>query len=305
MMRFEDYHKEFLLFLELERGYSEQTIINYNRDITKYFLFIKKEKINYLRIDKELIFDFQASVTSSMGPRSFSRVLSALRTFYKFLHAEGVIDDIVLNEVKSYPSPKYKKSIPTFLSMDQILQVLDKINSDNKISDIIKLRNQSLIMLFFTSGLRLQELKSIKLKDINFSQKTIKVIGKGSKERLANFDGDTKNLIIRYLTILEKYPLIKTNFNNNLFVDENNKNLSRYNIQYLVMKNLKTLTLNSYGPHALRHSFATHLLNSGVGLSAIKSLLGHENLASTQIYTHVSLGKLQETIKKSHPRGEK
>tara|TARA_B110000444_G_scaffold255235_1_gene289194 strand:- start:261 stop:1175 length:915 start_codon:yes stop_codon:yes gene_type:complete len=304
-MRFEDHHKEFLLFLELERGYSEQTIINYNRDITRYFLFIKKEKINYLRIDKELIFDFQASVTSSMGPRSFSRVLSALRTFYKFLHAEGVIDDIVLNEVKSYPSPKYKKSIPTFLSMDQILQVLDKINSDNKISDIIKLRNQSLIMLFFTSGLRLQELKSIKLKDINFSQKTIKVIGKGSKERLANFDGDTKNLIIRYLTILEKYPLIKTNFNNNLFVDENNKNLSRYNIQYLVMKNLKTLTLNSYGPHALRHSFATHLLNSGVGLSAIKSLLGHENLASTQIYTHVSLGKLQETIKKSHPRGEK
>ena len=305
MMRFEDHHKEFLLFLELERGYSEQTIINYNRDITRYFLFIKKEKINYLRIDKELIFDFQASVTNSMGPRSFSRVLSALRTFYKFLHAEGVIDDIVLNEVKSYPSPKYKKSIPTFLSMDQILQVLDKINSDNKISDIIKLRNQSLIMLFFTSGLRLQELKSIKLKDINFSQKTIKVIGKGSKERLANFDEDTKNLIIRYLTILEKYPLIKTNFNNNLFVDENNKNLSRYNIQYLVMKNLKTLTLNSYGPHALRHSFATHLLNSGVGLSAIKSLLGHENLASTQIYTHVSLGKLQETIKKSHPRGEK
>jgi site-specific recombinase XerD len=90
-----------------------------------------------------------------------------------------------------------------------------------------------------------------------------------------------------------------------LFVDEKNKNLSRDSIQYLVMKNLKTLTLNSYGPHALRHSFATHLLNSGVGLSAIKSLLGHENLASTQIYTHVSLGKLQETIKKSHPRGEK
>lgn len=305
MMRFEDHHKEFLLFLELERGYSEQTISSYNRDITRYFLFIKKEKINYLRIDKELIFDFQASVTSSMGPRSFSRALSALRTFYKFLHTEGVINDIALNEIKSYPSPKYKKSIPTFLSIDQILQVLDKINSDKKISDTIKLRNQSLIMLFFTSGLRLQELKSIKLKDIDFSQKTIKVIGKGNKERLANFDGDTKNLIIKYLTILEKYPLIKTNFDNNLFVDENNKNLSRYNIQYLVMKNLKTLTLNSYGPHALRHSFATHLLNSGVGLSAIKSLLGHENLASTQIYTHVSLGKLQETIKKSHPRGEK
>jgi site-specific recombinase XerD len=304
-MKFEEHQKEFLLFLELERGYSEGTINTYNRSINRYYLFIKKAKINYLKIDKDLILDFQASVVKSMGPRTFSRILSTLRTFYKFLHTEGVIDDVVLNEVKSYPSPKYQKSIPTFLSIDQISQVLDKINTDSKLSDIIKLRNQSLIMLFFTSGLRLEELKSIQLKDIDFSKKTIKVVGKGSKERLANFDSDTKDLMIEYLTSLEKYPLVKTNFNNNLFVDEKNKNLSRYNIQYLVMKNLRTLTLNSYGPHVLRHSFATHLLNSGVGLSAIKSLLGHENLASTQIYTHVSLGKLQETIKKSHPRGEK
>ena len=304
-MKFEEHQKEFLLFLELERGYSEGTINTYNRGINRYYLFIKKAKINYLKIDKDLILDFQASVVKSMGPRTFSRILSTLRTFYKFLHTEGVIDDVVLNEVKSYPSPKYQKSIPTFLSIDQISQVLDKINTDSKLSDIIKLRNQSLIMLFFTSGLRLEELKSIQLKDIDFSKKTIKVVGKGSKERLANFDSDTKDLMIEYLTSLEKYPLVKTNFNNNLFVDEKNKNLSRYNIQYLVMKNLRTLTLNSYGPHVLRHSFATHLLNSGVGLSAIKSLLGHENLASTQIYTHVSLGKLQETIKKSHPRGEK
>tara|TARA_B100000809_G_C15139094_1_gene532096 strand:- start:16 stop:930 length:915 start_codon:yes stop_codon:yes gene_type:complete len=304
-MKFEEHQKEFLLFLELERGYSEETINTYNRSINRYYLFIKKAKINYLKIDKDLILDFQASVAKSMGPRTFSRILSTLRTFYKFLHTEGVIDDVVLNEVKSYPSPKYQKSIPTFLSIDQISQVLDKINTDSKLSDIIKLRNRSLIMLFFTSGLRLEELKSIKLKDIDFSKKTIRVVGKGSKERLANFDSDTKDLMIEYLTSLEKYPLIKTNFNNNLFVDEKNKNLSRYNIQYLVMKNLKTLTLNSYGPHVLRHSFATHLLNSGVGLSAIKSLLGHESLASTQIYTHVSLGKLQETIKKSHPRGEK
>lgn len=304
-MKFEEHQKEFLLFLELERGYSEETINTYNRSINRYYLFIKKAKINYLKIDKDLILDFQASVAKSMGPRTFSRILSTLRTFYKFLHTEGVVDDVVLNEVKSYPSPKYQKSIPTFLSIDQIFQVLDKINTDSKLSDIIKLRNQSLIMLFFTSGLRLEELKSIKLKDIDFSKKTIRVVGKGNKERLANFDSDTKDLMIEYLTSLEKYPLVKTNFNNNLFVDEKNKNLSRYNIQYLVMKNLRTLTLNSYGPHVLRHSFATHLLNSGVGLSAIKSLLGHENLASTQIYTHVSLGKLQETIKKSHPRGEK
>ena len=305
MMKFENHKKEFLLFLELERGYSPRTIQFYKSDLDQYSEFVHKNKIQFSNINKDLIFDFHASLNSSVGPRSFSRMLSALRTFYKFLHTEGVIDDIVLNEIKSYPSPKYKKSIPTFLAINQISQVLDQINKNEKLSDIIKLRDQSIIMLFFTSGLRLEELKSIQLKDIDFSNKRIKVLGKGSKTRLANFDSDTKDFLIRYLTILKKYPLIKTNFNNNLFVDEKSKNLSRDSIQYLVMKNLKTLTLNSYGPHALRHSFATHLLNSGVGLSAIKSLLGHENLASTQIYTHVSLGKLQETIKKSHPRGEK
>ena len=264
MMKFKDHQKEFLLFLELERGYSKETIDTYDRGLNRYYLFIKKAKINYLKIDKDLILDFQASVAKSMGPRTFSRVLSTLRTFYKFLHNERVVDDVVLHEVKSYPSPKYKKSIPTFLSIEQISQVLDKIDADSKLSDIIKIRNQSIIMLFFTSGLRLEELQSIQLKNIDFSKKTIRVVGKGSKTRLTNFDSGTKDLLIEYLTSLEKYPLIKTNFNNNLFVDEKNKNLSRHSIQYLVMKNLKTLTLNSYGPHALRHSFATHLLNSGV-----------------------------------------
>ena len=166
MMKFKDHQKEFLLFLELERGYSEETINTYNRSINRYYLFIKKAKINYLKIDKDLILDFQASVAKSMGPRTFSRILSTLRTFYKFLHNERVLDDVVLHEVKSYPSPKYKKSIPTFLSIEQISQVLDKIDADSKLSDIIKIRNQSIIMLFFTSGLRLEELQSIQLKNI-------------------------------------------------------------------------------------------------------------------------------------------
>ena len=304
-MKFKDYQKEFLLFLELERGYSDRTIEVYNRDLNKYRIFISKNRINYCKVNKDIIFDFQASLTNSLSPRSFSRMLSTMRTFYKFLHAEGIINDVVLNTVKSYPSPQYKKSIPTFLSKEQIDQVLDKINDDRKLSDITKARNQSIIMLFFTSGLRLEELRSIRLRDIDFSKKKIRVVGKGNKERIANFNTKTNDLIIKYLKSLQKYPLIKTNFNNNLFVDEKNKNLSRNNIQYLVMKSLKTLTLNSYGPHSLRHSFATHLLNEGVEIETIKSLLGHKSIKSTQIYTHVTLQKLQETIKKSHPRGEK
>jgi len=155
-MQFKDYQKEFLLFLELERGYSDRTIEVYNRDLNQYSVFINKNRIDYCRINKEIIFDFQASLANSIGPRSFSRMLSTMRTFYKFLHTEGIVNDIVLNDIKSYPSPQYKKSIPSFLSIEQILKVMDNINDSKKLSDTIKLRNQSLIMLFFTSGLRLE-----------------------------------------------------------------------------------------------------------------------------------------------------
>ena len=305
MKKFENSKNEFLLFLELDRGYSIQTISAYRRDIELYQNFVEENKLNYLKAKKEIIFDFQSSLQDVVGPRSFARILSALRTFYKFLHMENLVNDIILNEIKSYPSPKYKKSIPTFLSKNQIEEILKKIDSDAKENDSIKARNKALIMLFFTSGLRLDELNSIRIRDIDFSNNVLKVVGKGNKERMASFDNYTKDLIIKYLTYFKKYPLVKKSYDDNLFVHKNNKALSRYNIQYIVMKNLKKLTLNTYGPHALRHSFATHLLNNGVGLNAIKSLLGHESLSSTQIYTHVGVSKLKETIKKSHPRGEK
>ena len=112
-------------------------------------------------------------------------------------------------------------------------------------------------------------------------------------------------MIVKYLEKIGKYPLSKSIIDNNLFVDKDNKSLTRNNIQYIVTSNLKGLSLSAFGPHTLRHSFATHLLNKGVGISAIQSLLGHSKLSSTQIYTHVSIDKLQDTIDKAHPRGKK
>ena len=131
-MKFKDYEKEFFLFLELERGFSEKTIMTYKREIIRYHLFIKKKKINYLRIDKSLILDFHESLSDSVGNRTFARILSTLKTFYKFLHNEGAIDDIVLNEIKSYRSPKFKKSIPTFLSIKQIKSIIKYFDYKNQ-----------------------------------------------------------------------------------------------------------------------------------------------------------------------------
>ena len=303
-MKFDKVKKEFLDFLEFDKGYSDRTIENYDRDITKFEIYITEYSINYKKLSKENIFDFHSDLSSTIGPRSFSRILSSLRTFYKYLFSQNLITDMVLNTVKSYPSPKFKKSIPSFLPEEKIYDVLNKIDKSKK-DHFIKIRDKAIIMLFFTSGLRLDEMTSLILGDIDFDNNSVKVLGKGGKERFSNFDDITKKLIVDYLKIIGKYPLSKSNINNNLFVNKDNKSLTRNNIQYIVTSNLKGLSLSAFGPHTLRHSFATHLINKGVGISAIQSLLGHSNLSSTQIYSHVSLEKLQDTIDKAHPRGKK
>tara|TARA_B100000886_G_scaffold92613_1_gene61199 strand:- start:4878 stop:5792 length:915 start_codon:yes stop_codon:yes gene_type:complete len=304
MQKFKTIKKEFFEFLEFDKGYSRKTIESYKRDIKKFEVYIEEFSIDYKQLSKENIFDFQSDLSASIGPRSFSRMLSSLRTFYKYLFSEKIINDITLNIIQTYPSPKFKKSIPSFLSEKKVLEVIDKIDLSKK-NELIKARDKAIIMLFFTSGLRLEEMTNLILGDIDFENNSIKILGKGGKERFSNFDNFTKDLIVLYLEKIKKYPLLKSNIHNNLFVGKDNKSLTRDNIQYIVMNNLKGLSLSSFGPHTLRHSFATHLLNKGVGISAIQSLLGHSKLSSTQIYTHVSLNKLQDTINKAHPRGKK
>ena len=304
MQKFKIIKKNFFEFLEYDKGYSRKTIESYSRDIKKFEVYIEEFSINFKQLSKENIFDFHLDLSKSIGPRSFSRILSSLRTFYKYLFSEKIINDVVLNSIQTYPSPKFKKSVPSFLSEKKIYEVIDKIDLSKK-NEFIKMRDKAIIMLFFTSGLRLEEMTNLIFRDIDFANNSIKIFGKGGKERFSKFDNFTKDLIIRYLKKIKKYPLLKSNIHNNLFVDKDNKSLTRDNIQYIVMNNLKGLSLSSFGPHTLRHSFATHLLNKGVGISAIQSLLGHSKLSSTQIYTHVSLNKLQDTINKAHPRGKK
>ena len=304
MKKFDKIKTDFLDFLQYDKGYSERTIENYQRDITKFEVYITEFSINYKKLSKENIFDFHSDLSSSIGPRSFARILSSLRTLYKYLFSQKLINDIVLNNIQSYPSPKFKKSIPSFLSQEKIYDILDKIDESTKNSSV-KIRDKAIIMLFFTSGLRLEEMTNLILKDIDFDNNSIKVLGKGGKERYSNFDDLTHQLIIDYLNKIRKFPLSKSNIDDNLFVDKDNKSLTRNNIQYIVTSNLKGLSISAFGPHTLRHSFATHLINKGVEISAIQSLLGHAKLSSTQIYTHVSLEKLQDTIDKAHPRGKK
>ncbi len=219
MKKFDIVKKEFLDFLEFDKGFSERTIENYDRDISKFQLYITEFSIDYKKLSKENIFDFHSDLSASIGPRSFSRILSSLRTFYKYLFSQNLINDMVLNSIQTYPSPKFKKPIPSFLSQEKIHDVLKKIDESKK-DNFLKIRDKAIIMLFFTSGLRLDEMTSLILKDIDLDNNSVKVLGKGGKERFSNFDDFTKKLIVKYLEKIGKYPLSKPIIDNNLFVDK-------------------------------------------------------------------------------------
>ena len=186
MKKFDKIKKEFLDFLKYDKGFSNQTIVNYNRDLIKFEDFLVNNSINFKKIVKNDIFDFQNLLSDKIGTRSFSRILSCLRTFYKFLLSEQVVTEQEFEVVKKYPLPKLQKKIPSFLNENDINQILDKIENSNK-SKFKKLMEKNIILLFFVTGLRLVEMQNITLKDIDFHSKSIKILGKGSKERLVRF----------------------------------------------------------------------------------------------------------------------
>jgi site-specific recombinase XerD len=300
--------QEFLTFLKFERRFSQKTIEAYGKDIEDFFSFVQKKGKKFSQVNKDLIFEYHQDIELQISPRTFSRKLSSLRTFFRFLNHEGIINDSVMYEVKSYPSPKFKKHIPSYISKKQFSQLIEDIKDDSSLADFERFRNLSILSLFFSSGLRLEELTSIKRSDIDFHSNTIKVLGKGNKERIINFDSLTNDFLEKFIQIFDRIDLNKIKVSDNLFCKKLKNEfckLSRFNIQYIVMNSLKKLNINSVGPHTLRHSFATHLLNSGVELNAIKELMGHESISSTQVYTHVNIAKLTEELENAHPRGKK
>ena len=304
MKIFNKLKKDFLEFLKYEKGYSNNTVQAYDRDITKFLIFLTEKSVNYNQISKETIFSFQKAFFDEFSARTFARTITSLRSFNKYLFHKEVITEEILKIFKDYPTPKIQKKIPSFINEEQFYKILENIEQSKK--NTFKKRTEKLIIiLFFTTGIRLAEASNLKLRDIFLEDKRIKVLGKGSKERIVPINNNLKEHIVDYLKKAGKYPLKSSQLNNNLFVDKHNKNLSRDKIQRMVINNLKGFSVDSFGPHTLRHSFATFLLENDVQLETVRKLLGHESIKSTQIYTHVTLSSLQEAINKAHPRGKK
>ena len=286
------YINEFTEYLIIDKKYSENTIKAYNNDLKKFKNFIKNKTIN--NIDENSIKDYLKYLNKQNNDtKTISHNISTLRSFYKFLLIEKKVNK---NPMEYIELPKTKKSLPKTLSIEEIDKLLD-IN----LTDAFSFRNKAMLELMYSSGLRVSELINVKIHDIDVSNCIIRIMGKGSKERIVPL-GD---YAIKYIELyLKEYreKLIKRELNDYLFLNNHGNKMTRQGFfkilkQIAKEKNIKT----EFSPHTLRHSFATHLLNGGADLRSIQEMLGHSDISTTQIYTHVSKEKLKENYNNFHP----
>ncbi len=301
-MKNEKYLDQFVKFLKQERGYSPHTIEAYQKDIEQFFSFygeyanevpLRMETVNKIGIRHFL------GMLQEMGLEisSISRKLASVKAFFKFLIKQGVI---ILNPAALVKTPKKPKYLPVVLSEEQITQVMDSFEGD----DFLGARNLAILELFYSTGIRLSELVSLNIGDLNFSRMLIKVFGKGSKERIVPFSEIVKNKIKNYLNI-RKEEYSDLNYEDPLFISKRKSRISRQMVQHMIKKALEKVSEQEHlSPHVLRHSFASHLLDNGADLKAVKDLLGHSSLSTTQLYTHIRIGKMKEIYKQAHPHGE-
>lgn len=287
---------KFLDYLTYEKKYSSLTISNYKRDIEYFFLFLRDKKITniknvkYQDIRTYLIYLHNHQYSK----KTVSRYISSLRTFFKYLYGEG---DVPSNPMILVSNPKLDKRLPVFLYTNDLEQLLNSPNLDN----IYGIRDSLILELLYSTGIRVSELVNIKLKNINFSDKQIKILGKGNKERYVLYGEVCSKKINNYLNNSREIFDIKNS--DYLLLGKNGTKLTTRFIEILIKKYQQQANIKvKVTPHTLRHTFATHLLDGGADLKTVQELMGHESLSSTQVYTHITSERLRNVYLKTHPR---
>ncbi|MEO5912217.1 MAG: tyrosine-type recombinase/integrase [Pelobium sp.] len=287
---------QFLKYIQFEKRYSQHTLTAYQNDLLQYQQFLTLSESDILTANHHVVRAWMVSLMDDdIEPRSINRKISTLRSFYKFLLKEKAISE---NPVLKIQTPKTAKKLPSFISEEKITHLLD---TDFFEEDFKGLRDKLVIELFFGTGIRLSELIGIKTNDFFQEEKTIKVLGKRNKERIIPVNLSLAVLLQKY--IVEKNIQELSNNTDFLIVTDNGAPAYPKFIYRLVSKYLTLVsTQEKKSPHILRHSFATTLLNKGADINAIKDLLGHANLAATQVYTHNSIERLKSIYKQAHPK---
>jgi len=290
--------KAFIDYLQFEKKYSRHTILAYQRDLERFQEFNIEVfetsdiiRVNYSQIRSWVIRLSESGITN----RSINRKVSSLNSYYKFLLK---VDSITVNPLVKHKALKTSKKIEIPFSESEVAQVLDDLNFDKSFEG---LRDKLIIELFYTTGMRRIELVQLKLEDLDLSKKNLKVLGKRNKERLLPLLESVLKSIKAYLT--KREDLEKIGDSEILFLTKKGDKIYETLVYRIINEYFsKASTKVKKSPHILRHSFATHLLNQGANLNAVKELLGHSSLAATQVYTHNSIAELKKIYAKSHPR---
>lgn len=298
----------FLESLATEKGYSDHTLRAYSKDLNAFFDFVAESKtavrgrqkksrvISLKKIDGIIIRGYLGFLHRQNKKTTIARKLSAIRSFFKFLVKQGIIDQ---NPSELILTPKQDKTIPTYLSVDEMFRLLDSIQTDT----LLGLRNRAIFETLYSSGIRVAELAGLNFTDLNFSSGVVRVLGKGNKQRIIPIGQKALKAIAAYREQLSRQVDSVVLKEGALFLNRYNKRLTARSIARILRKLIDAIgLLTPVSPHALRHSFATHMLDSGADLRVVQELLGHKSLSTTQQYTHVSIDRLMETYDKAHPR---
>ncbi|UCB51965.1 MAG: tyrosine recombinase [Candidatus Zixiibacteriota bacterium] len=304
MRDFEAEKSDFLQYLEHERNFSKNTVISYEAALRSLGEFLKKRGVSedFMRqLSRPFFRDFLISLKRrGLKPSSVAQKIFALKSFFKYLVRRGYTK----TDPGSYlQTPKRRKSIPSYLTIAQTEELLGRPSRE----DLSGLRDLAILELFYSTGMRLSELSELKYSSIDFKGEVIRVMGKGKKERIIPVGAEALKALQSYL---DKRRLCSKDLadadGDALFWNPLGKRLSSRSVRRIVKKHaLQVSEEKGSGPHTLRHTFATHLLDKGANLLTVKELLGHESLSTTQIYTHVTTEKLKKIYKKAHPRAEK
>jgi tyrosine recombinase XerC len=294
---------KYLSYIQSERNYSPDTSKAYGKDLNTFLKFMRLEKKDRLAPDSVIIKDVKNFLIhlSQKGydPSSIERMLSSLRSFFKYLQKRQKVKN---NPVIGIKAPKRKRRLPQVLSWPQMKELLEPSRYDKSSQG---LRDRAVLELLYNTGIRLAEISSLKLRDIDFPNGEVRVLGKGSKERIVPLGINATKTLMEYLNSRDIPSGSKKGEDDFLFLNKYGERLSRRGIAQVVKKyGSKVSEDKKISPHTLRHSFATHLLDEGADISAVREMLGHEKLSTTQIYTHISMDRLKKIYKKAHPRAD-
>lgn len=288
----------FIDYLNVEKGLAKNTTISYKRDLEKFDKFLKSNNINDIKnVKKSNITDYMLSLKDKdLSANSISRNLVAIKVFFRFLLNERFLKDDTSNLIES---PKLWKNLPDFLSVEEVERLLKMPD----LKDLAGMRDKACLELMYATGMRVSEVISLELSNLNLDMGFVKCIGKGSKERIVPFGNKAKDALIRYLEKSRPNLSKKAISKQPIFLTRLGGAMSRQNFWKIIKKYTRLSGIKKHlTPHTLRHSFATHLLERGADLRIVQEMLGHSDISTTQIYTHIQKDRLKSIHKKFHPR---